>query len=979
MSGESSQVLCTVRLVPSNNYFIRLPRSLTSLSVNISDVPVVQLLLSSNTDKSFYCTVMGGVADSSSEVVEVSPKVGLADQETVLVRRPPESVLGLGVSVVVAPENIEDWQILRLNEGKVERAVLEQVRVVQPGQRLKINIGHVSLILRVKTVSPDKHAVILQPLTEFHVDVPQQFIEQDARNYHQPQPPDMQEPQTSQHSSENTESRNVPPEGIVSKILRPLSYFFPGGNVPDTEDVSAERTSFRNQFLVEPFRGIFRVQSDHHSLQHPYIAYIPSRLCPPTQADGFIGQISLLPRPGSESKDEVKTTVIVFVKTFAGEEKSKLSTIYLSQTVIKWKGFSVTSQVLVESLQFKDQFVNNIVDDIVILTTSPQEDEVVSINHLTNVEELESNIFPVPSILESSEKLFVISQRKDEQFVYLRKNCKVKYKRTETLPLDLKYSSIDGSWYVHGREEPLSDLHRSSILECEKFLQGFSLRKRHSNLLVTGSSGTGKTTFLKQISSSLGRSSEAVASRYLNCVTLKGKRFDTVRAALEMGLEVLEYQAPGLFLLDNLDCLVGREEEERPDELSRSLASWLHSVLNNQTRYTNIAVLASAQSQDSLHDILQSSRGSITFRKQIDLQVPSGEEIQNLVRLYTGDSALTLSREFLSLAEGLYPLDMRLVVERAVTEFDEITADRLTDIIKQFKPVSKWGQDLSPPSRRSIEDVGSLDRAKDLLVQTLLWPSKYPKLYSDCGVRTPRGILLYGAPGTGKTLLAEAVSSHTGLNFIPVRGPELLSKYIGASEANVRDLFSRAQSARPCIIFFDELESLAPRRGQDTTGVTDRVVNQLLTQLDGVEGLEGVWVIGASSRPDLIDPALLRPGRLDRTILCPLPDCEARRDILRVLLGKTGPVEDTELVLDTVAEMTDKMTGADLTGLVYTAQLVSRDRGGDSVTLQDFKTAVRQSSPSVTDTELRKYQNIYSRFSKGQQYTEVKQQKVTLA
>ena len=158
-----------------------------------------------------------------------------------------------------------------------------------------------------------------------------------------------------------------------------------------------------------------------------------------------------------------------------------------------------------------------------------------------------------------------------------------------------------------------------------------------------------------------------------------------------------------------------------------------------------------------------------------------------------------------------------------------------------------------------------------------------------------------------------------------------------------------------------------------------RVVNQLLTQLDGVEGLEGVWVIGASSRPDLIDPALLRPGRLDRTILCPLPDSQARRDILTVLLRKTGPVEDRQLVADTVAEMTDNMTGADLTGLVYTAQMIARDRGGEAVTLQDFKTAVSQSSPSVTDSELRKYQNIYSRFSNGLPDTEVKQQKVTLA
>jgi len=561
----------------------------------------------------------------------------------------------------------------------------------------------------------------------------------------------------------------------------------------------------------------------------------------------------------------------------------------------------------------------------------------------------------------------------------LRKNCKVRFKREDRLAIDLKVSSLDSSWYVSCGGELLSDLHQSRLMEAQQYLRGFSGKKRHSNILVTGSSGTGKTTFIKQISESLGRSEERLASKYFNCVSLKGKRFDVVRKLVVTSLDMLEHQGPSLMLLDNLDCLVGREEEERPDHHATTLATWLRSLLTGEASFTNVAVLATAQSSDSLHDILQSSRGSITFRKQINLQLPTKEEILKLVRLYTGDQSVNLSRQFLSLAEGFYPLDIRHVVERAVTTSDEVNEESLTEVIRDFTPMSKWGEDLSAPSLRTIEDVGSLESAKAVLLQTLLWPSKYPELYLRSGVRTPRGLLLYGAPGTGKTLLAEAVSSYTGLNFIPVRGPELLSKYIGASEANVRDLFVRAQAARPCIIFFDELESLAPRRGQDSTGVTDRVVNQLLTQLDGVEGLEGVWVIGASSRPDLIDPALLRPGRLDRTVLCPLPDCEARQEILRVLLRGRQVEGDIETLLHTVADLTHNMTGADLRGLVFTALLESRERGGDSVTLEDFKTAASHTQPSVTGGELRKYQNIYSRFLTGKPSTQVKEQKVTLA
>ncbi|OUM60389.1 hypothetical protein PIROE2DRAFT_32646, partial [Piromyces sp. E2] len=174
-------------------------------------------------------------------------------------------------------------------------------------------------------------------------------------------------------------------------------------------------------------------------------------------------------------------------------------------------------------------------------------------------------------------------------------------------------------------------------------------------------------------------------------------------------------------------------------------------------------------------------------------------------------------------------------------------------------------------------------------------------------------------PGCGKTLLASAVAKECGLNFISVKGPELLNKYIGASEKSVRDLFERAQAAKPCVLFFDEFDAIAPRRGHDNTGVTDRVVNQMLTQMDGAEGLDGVYVLAATSRPDLIDPALLRPGRLDKSLLCNMPDLEERIDILNALSRKLelGPsVDVTEL-----AKKCEGYSGADLQALLYNAHL----------------------------------------------------------
>jgi peroxin-1 len=218
----------------------------------------------------------------------------------------------------------------------------------------------------------------------------------------------------------------------------------------------------------------------------------------------------------------------------------------------------------------------------------------------------------------------------------------------------------------------------------------------------------------------------------------------------------------------------------------------------------------------------------------------------------------------------------------------------------------------------SISNTG-LDATRKVLLETLEWPIKYAPIFQHSKLRLRSGLLLYGYPGCGKTLLASAVASQFGMNFISVKGPELLNKYIGASEQSVRELFERAQSARPCVLFFDEFESIAPKRGHDSTGVTDRVVNQMLTQLDGAEGLEGVYVLAATSRPDLVDPALLRPGRLDKSLLCDIPTFDERISILEALRRKLSLGEDVDFF--ELAGRTQGYTGADLQAMLYNAHL----------------------------------------------------------
>ncbi|KAF6842910.1 peroxisome biosynthesis protein [Colletotrichum musicola] len=295
--------------------------------------------------------------------------------------------------------------------------------------------------------------------------------------------------------------------------------------------------------------------------------------------------------------------------------------------------------------------------------------------------------------------------------------------------------------------------------------------------------------------------------------------------------------------------------------------------------------------------------------------------------------------DFLDIAgliDGYMPGDISLLVARARNEAiirsvseeqggGAVSLGRIDfdNALKGFTPASLRNVSLQS-STTTFSSIGGLTETRQVLLETLQYPTKYAPIFEQCPLRLRSGLLLYGYPGCGKTLLASAVAGECGLNFISVKGPEILNKYIGASEKSVRDLFERASAAKPCVLFFDEFDSIAPKRGHDSTGVTDRVVNQLLTQMDGAEGLSGVYVLAATSRPDLIDPALLRPGRLDKSLLCDMPTLEDRVDILKSLSSKVKLSEELTASDDAwteIARRTEGFSGADLQALVSNSQL----------------------------------------------------------
>ena len=282
--------------------------------------------------------------------------------------------------------------------------------------------------------------------------------------------------------------------------------------------------------------------------------------------------------------------------------------------------------------------------------------------------------------------------------------------------------------------------------------------------------------------------------------------------------------------------------------------------------------------------------------------------------------------------DGYMPADLVLLVSRARNEALIRTLGSVADsmltlnradfeaALKNFTPSSLRNVTLTH-STTTFSSIGGLRSTRNTLLETLLYPTKYAPIFARSPLRLRSGLLLYGYPGCGKTLLASAVAGECNLNFISVKGPEILNKYIGASEKSVRDLFERAQAAKPCVLFFDEFDSIAPKRGHDSTGVTDRVVNQMLTQMDGAEGLEGVYVLAATSRPDLIDPALLRPGRLDKSLLCDMPDAQDREDILTAVSEKLNLRSEVSAQKRSIAQKTGGFSGADLQALMYNAHL----------------------------------------------------------
>jgi peroxin-1 len=548
-------------------------------------------------------------------------------------------------------------------------------------------------------------------------------------------------------------------------------------------------------------------------------------------------------------------------------------------------------------------------------------------------------------------------------------------------PYDLRKSDIVEEGYLPAEA--------SNLAGIDEFVANLvSVLSRQSSVLLNGGLGSGKTSAAQAAANRLRREG-LYHVIYFNCRKLvtNETRISTIKETLTRVFMAASWGARlggnSLIILDDLDRLCPAETELQvggENGRSRQLSELICSIVRQYCGAdSGVVLLATAQGKDAMSSVII---GGHVVRETLDLKAPDKEKRRQILKSLTSDGenikldtnggsaspagsagdwmdgSLPNSRptssangkrfgankdlDFLDIAgqtDGYMPGDLALLVSRARSEAlirtvsdpksssaNQLCKDDFQQALTGFTPASLRNVTLQSSST-TFDSIGGLHETRKILLETLQYPTTYAPIFAQCPLRLRSGLLLYGYPGCGKTLLASAVAGECGLNFISVKGPEILNKYIGASEKSVRDLFDRAEAARPCVLFFDEFDSIAPKRGHDSTGVTDRVVNQLLTQMDGAEGLSGVYVLAATSRPDLIDPALLRPGRLDKSLLCDMPSLDDRLDILRALSKKLKVSEDVKGKVESgknlmeIACRTEGYSGADLQAVVYNAQL----------------------------------------------------------
>ena len=484
-------------------------------------------------------------------------------------------------------------------------------------------------------------------------------------------------------------------------------------------------------------------------------------------------------------------------------------------------------------------------------------------------------------------------------------------------------------------------------------------------VLLHGPPGCGQTLLARAVAN------ESEANFFsINGPEIMSKFYGESEARLREIFQQAQQNSPSIIFIDELDAIAPKREEVT-GEVERRVVAQLLALMDGLSGRGNVIVIGATNRPGALDPAL---RRPGRFDREIEIGVPDKQgryeilqihtrgmplaedvDLKKLAEMthgYTGADLAALCRETAMKALRRYLPQINLEEERVPPSVLEKMEVKMEDFINAYKEVT-------PTAMREVyievptvhwDDIGGLDEVKQELKEAVEWPLKNPEIFKKLGIKPPKGVLLYGPPGCGKTLLARAVATESEANFITIKGPEVFSKWVGESEKAIREVFRKARMAAPAVIFFDEIDSLVPRRGLgfSDSGVTERVISQLLTEMDGIVALEDIVVIAATNRPDMVDPAVLRPGRFDRLIYVPEPDEKSRLQIFKIYTKNMPLAKDVDLTQ--LATATKYYSGADIEALCREAAMhaLRKDVNAKEVTMADFQEAMKRIGPSIT-------------------------------